>query len=248
MWTTCIAIGTSIVLMAIVMLLVFAVMQKRQRTKIKNKEELALKGVTAGIKARLHAAYPTLETQWRWVCRPAGFAINGGIARIEVIDKFKNVSFVDVCLSINGYMALHVSNVVELTALEVDIDENDDLSIIPEDYDTPENTEEISPVSSVPPKTGSKPCDEASVITWYNIMLIDTLTTLIDELNAKGEVCVYIGRDGKAYIEENDSISVVYEFGAMPDVALWNHITDKLGEEGLFVEIQEGNRIFISWA
>jgi len=34
----------------------------------------------------------------------------------------------------------------------------------------------------------------------------------------------------------------------MPDVALWNHITDKLGEEGLFVEIQEENRIFISWA
>jgi len=128
--------------------------------------------------------------------------------------------------------------VVELTAVDTDIDEDSDNEpdSIPVDSDNPSDTDE-TPISTAAPKTGTKPYDEESVITWYNIMLIGTLTTLIDDLNAKGEVCVHIGQDGKAYVEDGDSVSVVYEFGAMPDVPLWNHITDKLGEEGLFAEV-----------
>jgi hypothetical protein len=34
----------------------------------------------------------------------------------------------------------------------------------------------------------------------------------------------------------------------MPDVALWEQITEKLSEAGLFAEVQDGNCIFVSWA
>jgi hypothetical protein len=77
-------------------------------------------------------------------------------------------------------------------------------------------------------------------------VLIDALTALIEDLNADGEACLHIGQDGKAYAEEGGD--AVYEFGEMPDAALWGHITERLGESGLFAEVREENCIFISWA
>jgi len=236
--------GASIAFTVTVMLLIFAIVQKIRSCKIKRKEELALKGIVAGIGNRLHATYP--NTKWRWVCCPVGFATTGGIARIEVLDQSGNVSFMDVCLSTNGYMALHVLNVVELVTTDMGSDTGLDEDVNSTLVDL-EDTKESSP-SVASSKSGTKPYDEETVIKWYNIMLIGALTTLIDNLNADGEVCIHISQDGKAYIEEDGNNSVVYDFGAMPDVSLWNHIIDKLSEEGLFAEIQEENCIFISWA
>ena len=41
-------------------------------------------------------------------------------------------------------------------------------------------------------------------------MLIGALTTLIDNLNADGEVCIHISQDGKAYIEEDGNNVIVH--------------------------------------
>jgi hypothetical protein len=134
-------------------------------------------------------------------------------------------------------MALHVLDVAELTASGV-------VSIA--DFGTSANTDEVSGPAA--PKTGVKPHDEESVTKWYNIVLINALNTLIEDLNADGEVCVHIDRDGKAYVEDGGSSSVAYDFGEMPDVTLWGYITEKLGAAGLFAEVQEEKCIFISWA
>jgi len=104
------------VIALIAMLPVVAFVQKRKRVKIKRKQESALKGIEPGICERLHAACP--GSKWRWVCHPADFTENGGIARIEVIRSSGNQQFMDVCLSVNGFMALHVLNAVELTAMD----------------------------------------------------------------------------------------------------------------------------------
>jgi len=93
MW---IATGISIVLTVAAMLLIFAIAQKRRCKKInegiKTKEEVALKGISAGIKQRLHAAYPELETQWRWVCRPAGFALNGALLGLRLLTSSRTLA------------------------------------------------------------------------------------------------------------------------------------------------------------
>jgi hypothetical protein len=86
------------------------------------------------------------------------------------------------------------------------------------------------PIPAVGPIIDIRPY---SIDKWYNIVLIDELTALIDNLNADGEACLYINQEGKAYTEEAGNITVVYEFGEMP--------------AGLFAEAQEENRIFISW-
>ena len=99
---------------ALLMLLIFVRVRRRRMLNAINKEETALKNVVIGINERLHAVYP--GSKWRWVCCPAGFAIKGGIARIEVIGISENAIFMDVCLSNSGYMALHILNVVELSA------------------------------------------------------------------------------------------------------------------------------------
>ena len=221
-------------------LLVCLAVQKMKHKKINSKENSALKGIVAGIGNRLHADFP--GSKWKWVCRPVEFALNGGVARIEVLDQSNKVCFMDVCLSAKGYMALHVLNVVELTTSGLIISPADVIN-----SGSPATTAE-NPVSTTAPTTGIRPNDEESVIKWYNIILIDALTALIDDLNAKGEVCLYIDQNGKAYVEEGSGVAVIYEFGGMPDVALWSHITDKLGDAGLFTEIREGNCMFISWA
>jgi len=245
-------IVVSISLTLAFMLLTFALVQRRERKKLKTKEDSALKGVSTGIGARLHVASP--DSKWRWVCRPAGFAINGGIARIEVVDRFGKVNFMDVCLSSTGYMALHVISVVELLTVastqttdsnpvvtnlasaDIDVDDDEISAIVEETHMLP-----------IPPKT-VKPNDEESTDKWFNIVLKDSLTALIDDLYAKGDVCLYLGQDGKAYIEEGGNTAIVYEFGEMPDMSLWGYVTTKLGEIGLFAESQEEGHIFISWA
>ena len=73
------------------------------------------------------------------------------------------------------------------------------------------------------------------------------LTLTIDDLNAKNEVSFNVGQDGKAYVENGGNITVVYDFGEMPDVFLWGYVIEKLGKEGLFAEVREENCIFISW-
>jgi len=217
------------------LLLVFAVVQKQRQKKIKHKEEMALRGIGLAIGDRLYSACP--DTKWKWVCRPTGFALNGGIARIEVVYPTGTKQFMDVCLSTSGYMALHTLNVSELTASAVG---------------STANMESLADAEKAPvptaPQTGTKPFDEESVAKWYNIVLKDALETLVGDIHAKDEYCLYIGSDGKAYVEDNNEISVIYEFGEMPDVTLWEHITEKLGAGGLTAEVQEGNCIFISWA
>ena len=238
MWNV---IAMSFSFSAVLILLFCTTMQRRKRKKNKTREDRALKGIAAGIGDRLHAANP--GSKWKWICRPNEFAINGGIARIEVLYLSGEEQFVDVCMSSKGYMTLHVLNITELT--------KPDGEPIPIDIDVeyPADTDEASTSSaSAAPKIGLRPNDEESVGKWYNIVLIDVLTSLINDLNANGEVCLQIDKDGKAYVEENGGITVVYDFGEMPDVSLWEHITEKLGLAGLFAEVREENCIFISWA
>jgi len=224
----------SILVTIVLTLLVFTLMQKRERKRAIYKEEKALKGIGIGIGERLHATLP--GSKWRWVCRPAGFALNGGTARIEVINPSGNMRFMDVCL-FNGYMAIHVANVTELTASGAG-------STV--DFETSANKGKLP--LPIAPSIGIIPHDEDSLTKWYNIVFIDPLTTLIGDLHAREEFCLNIGIDGKAYVEDGDGISVVYDFGEMPGVALWSHITEKLGAAGLFAEVRENNCIFISWA
>jgi len=232
MWVMIIS-NTSVT--ALLMLLIFWGVQRRRISSAIYKEETATKTVAAGICERLHASYP--NAKWRWVCRPAGFAINGGIARIEVVGVSEKPVFMDICLATNGYMALHISNVVELTSTDTG-----------ETALSTQSLDDDGDASNVPSVKDTKPYDKESVMKWYNIVLINMLTTLIDDLNAKGEACIHIGHDGKAYVEENGGIAVIHEFGPLPDIHLWGHITDKLIEEGLFAEVREENHIFISWA
>ena len=231
--------GSTLIVLAFVPL-VLAIMQKSRRRKVKHKEELALKGIMSGIGQRLYAAHP--GSKWRWVCCPAGFVTNGGITRIEVIYASGDRQFMDVCLSVSGYMAIHVLNVAELSAVEVVTDIADNESIVAEYVSSNAAT------AVVATNVAAKPHDKETINKWYNIILINSLTTLIDDLNASGEVCLYIGADGKAYVENGGNTAVVHDFGELPDSALWNFITERLGQEGLFAETQEGERIFISWA
>ncbi|MCL2047379.1 MAG: hypothetical protein FWG87_01515 [Defluviitaleaceae bacterium] len=229
----CLGLMSGILSLAVVfVLLVILLMQKQSRKNAKRKETQALNGIAAGIGERLHAVYPS--SKWRWVCSPVGFAVNGGIARIEVIDASGTQYFMDVCLSENGYMALHKLNAVELPVMYTAL--------------SPKNQEETAnELNPLDPASVIKPNDKESVEKWYNIVLIDTLTTLINDLNANGEACLFIGKDGKAYVEENGSNSAVYDFGELPSVDLWGFITEKLSNSGLFAEVQEESRIFISW-
>jgi len=233
MWSV-IAMSTSFTVMLV--LLTYVVVQRRKGKKSKHKEALALKGVEAGIGDRLHAAHP--GSKWKWICYPAGLAISGGIARIEVCYISGKEQFMDVCVSAKGYMALHVLNVAELN--------KPDTEPAPADNEYPADTGALT-IPGAAPLTGISPHDEESVGKWFNIVLIDALTGLIDDLNASGEVCLQIGQDGKAYTEENGVITTVYDFGEMPDMTLWGHIIEELGAAGLFAEVQEGNCIFISW-
>ena len=220
------------------LLLLHMVIHRRKNKNIKRKDELTLQGVTTGIGDRLHAAHP--GSKWKWICCPVGLATNGGIARIEVLYVSGKQQFMDVCVSPKGYMALHLINVDELSVHDARSDSAD--------FEYPVDTLRKLELVGVAPKVGIQPHNEESVGKWYNIVLINALTALIDDLNANGEVCLYIGQDGKAYVEENDGTTVVYDFGDMPDMLLWEHVTEKLGEAGLFAEEQEGNRIFVSWA
>jgi hypothetical protein len=172
------------------------------------------------------------------VCRPVGFAVNGGIARIEVVHVSGKMEFMDVCLSVSGYMALHRINAVELTASSSGSTSANFTDSVNVHESSMPNTSQM---------TGAKPNDEESVSKWYNIVLINALTALIDDLNADGEVCLHIDANGKACVENGGNNTVVYEFGEMPDVSLWEHITERLSRAGLFAEVQDENRIFISW-
>ena len=233
MW---IAIAISIVITMIVIVIIFVFVRKLQRNKMKRKEEAVLKGISTNICERLHVAIP--NSKWRWVCRPSGFVLNGGIARIEVIEQSQSVSYIDVCLSTNRYMALHLLNVVELTTSELVVNNVNYL-----------NSDNITKtIISSAPKTDIKPYDKESVIKWFNIILFDTLNSIIGDLNANNGVCLYIGKNGEAYTDVNGEKSILHEYGEMPDVSLWDYIIEKLGESGLFAENQNDDCIFISWA
>ena len=236
----CIAITLSGYITAIVMLIIFASLQRRKRAKLRCNEETALKGIAACIGERLHAAYP--GSKWRWACYPKAFATNGGIARIEVLHPSGKQQFMDACHSQNGYLALHVTGATELMPLGA----TPTAPVFESQADTMVSTEAPLPISV--PQPSAITCDKESAGKWYNIILIDRLTALIGDLNANGEACLYLGQDGKAYTEDGGSIRTVYDFGEMPHITLWEHITEKLGEEGLFAEVQENSRIFISWA
>jgi len=242
MWTA-LAIFLAITALILIIAIVFLINQQSQRSKIKEtkiKGETALKGIELAIGDRLCAAFPDEERKWRWVCKPNSFVVDGGIARIEVVFSDGEQMFMDVCLSPNSYMALHVLNITELTPVNTPA-----VSRVPIEVSV--STVGKGPIPSHP-SMGAKPHDEESLGKWYNIVLIDPLTTLIGNLNAAGELCLYIGNDGKAYTEENGSTNLVYEFGDMPDISFWDCITEKLSRAGLFAEVQEDNCLFISWA
>ena len=233
-------IAGSGIIMSFIALLIFVMTRKSKRSKTKRKEEQTLQGVASGIGRRLHAAHP--GSKWRWVCCPTGFAINGGIARIEVIYASDKQQFIDVCLSVSGYMALHVLNVAELPAAEI-------VSGLTSGENKADKYVSSNVVTEgIVSNTVLKPQNKETIGKWYNIVLINSLTTLIDDLNASGEVCLYIGADGKAYIENGGKTTVLHDFGGLPDLSLWDFITERLGQEGLFAETQEDERIFISWA
>ena len=223
-----IIICTAILFFAICLSLIFAKAIRRRESKIKSDEEAILNGIETGIAAQLHAACP--ESKWRWVCRPLNWVTNGGIARIDVMDSSGKQRFMDVCYRVDGYMALHVIDAVELVTKEVAAHTKDaDVLSMPI----------LNPVV--------KPDDEESVATWFKIVLIGTLTELIGELHADGEASLHIGHDGKAYVETESGRKSVHEFGNLPDATLWDYIVDKLNDSGLYAEIQGNDSIFISW-
>ena len=237
----CIAVVASVSLALACTMLIITVLRKRRQKKVMNNEGSALKGIVAGIREQLHAAYP--GSKWRWVCCPDDLTVNGGIARIDVLESSGSRIFIDVCFEPKNYaMTLQVANVLELTVSEADTDFPAEVSA----DDVPDVA--VIPVTVTTPITEAKPDDETSVITWFNVVLIGALTNLIGDLHAEGEACLHISQDGRAYVEENDNIVVVHEFGELPDVALWSHIIDKLSGLGLFAEMQKENCLFISWA
>jgi len=229
-------------------LLLFAIaMRKRKHKKSKQSEGIELERIAQGIGHQLHAAYP--DTKWRWVCYPANFAVSGGIARIETIYQTGEKAFMDVCLSAKGYMALHVIDVTELASSSKDAvstDSDSDTNVSSVTATSQETSEESSAPTT--PNVATKPNDKESVGAWYNIVLIDALTNLVDDLNANGEVCLYIRSDGQVYVDESDGTSLIYNFGEMPNVNFWDFIIEKLSDEGLFAEMQDNSKIFISWA
>jgi len=220
----------------VVVLIFFSIafiVRRRKRAKA-IKEKSALTGIEAGIKERLNAVCPDLE--WRWECRPAGFAINGGIARIEVIYPDGTKAYMDVCVHVSGYLALHMANVVKLAKPKLPLQPTDTA-------DSANDTVEVRVEANT-----SERSDKESVLKWYNIVLFGALTELIGNLHAKGEMCLNICQDGKAYVERRGRDVVVHSFGEMLNIGLWGHIVEKLGDDDLFAEIREGNRLFISWA
>jgi hypothetical protein len=259
-------------LVAALALIMNTVIGKSRRAKAKNKEESSLKGIEAGIRERLHAVYP--GSKWRWICRPMGFAVNGGIARIDVIESSGRQRFIDVCFDASSFtMTLHVLNAVLLTApdtgVDADMDTTSTATISPDGASgtaaTPPdgvlNTASF-PISAVATIAGTRPYtrpyDTESLNTWYNIVLIDALTEIVGNLNAEGEACRHISQDGKAYTyagagadaDESESAAAIYDFGELPDIGLWSHIINRLGDDGLFAEVREvrnENCIFISW-
>ena len=239
MWIITVGIVSIAVVVVALLLILSVLIQKRKHTKARIKEESSLQGVSAGISARLHSVYPNSE--WRWVCRPINFATNKGIARIEVKHLSNKKLFMDVCLGENGFMALHMINAADFANLVVDIAED----TTPSDFSLP--TEEGSSISPEAPTSNPKPHDEETVNSWYNIVLIDKLTEIIDDLHSSGLVCLYINQDGAAYTEKCSGPSI-YTFCEMPDTHLWEHITDNLSAAGLYAEVEEDNCIFISWA
>jgi len=204
----------------------------RKRAKRKNNEMTQSSveaGIKSGIASRLHAICN--GSKWRWVCKPLNFATNGGIARIEAIYASGERCFIDVCYdAVDGYMALHVTDAVELAIAE---------TVLPVAADEAPTLTESAPAI--------RPDDEESVAKWFKIVLIGALTDLIGELHANGEASLHIGHDGKAYIENGSGRRIVHEFGNLPDNSLWGNIVDKLSESGLYAEIQGSDSIFISW-
>ena len=239
-----IVIVGSIAISVFLTLMISTFVQKSRRKRTKRKEEQALKGMASGIGEQLHAVHP--GSKWRWVCYPSGFAVNGGIARIDVVLPTGEKHFMDVCLSTSGYMTLHMLNVAELSTAENVPNPAGKESCIDE-YVLPD-TKEICYTTDNVTSTLIKPHNKETVIKWFNIVLINNLTTLIDDVNAQGSVCLFIGKDGKAFVEDDSSTSIVYDFGELPDITLWDFITEKLSMEGLFAETQENSKIFISWA
>jgi len=248
-------IATFNLLIIIVVLLIMRLSAITHKRKVKRIEESALMGIESGIAARLHAVWP--KSKWRWVCCPASFASSGGIARIEVLHSDDRQSFMDVCLSTNNYMALHVANVVELgsethevssynasAAKDEKLEDDSHSTASGSIFDWLDMDEDFeSDVSS----TDTKFHDKESVIAWYNIVFKDALASLIDNLSSRDEACIHIGQDGKAYTERDGIITIEHDFEEMPVMSLWSHIIDKLGEDGLFSEAREGNSIFVSW-
>ena len=219
-----------------------------QKRKNKKREKAMLQDIESSIATQLHAAYPS--SKWRWICRPTSFASSGGIARIEVLGCDGNQRFIDVCLSANNYMALHISYVAELDDKSKG-EYCSDVTFKADSYTKYDSTSSSNSMLNAKnesiPTTVIKPYDKESVLTWYNIVLINSLTELIDNLHAKDDVCLHISQDGKAYVEDNSGVNIVYDFGEMPEIDLWSCITDKLNEEGLFAEVREESCIFISW-
>ena len=89
---------------------------------------------------------------------------------------------------------------------------------------------------------------EDDVDKWLNIIFISTLSNLIDNLVEQEEYSLHVDQSGRAYID--GCANEIYNFGEMPDFALWGHIANRLIEEDLFAEVREddGTHLFISWA
>jgi len=232
MWI--VIITCAIVVSVTILILVSAKAIRRRKNKGKKgmdeilDEEAVLNGIKAGISTQLHTAYP--ESQWRWICRPIDWVANGGLARIEVKMPSGKKNIVDVCYRADGYMALHVTNAVEMAAMEVA--EKAMCTALTTNHAS-------SPVI--------EPNDEESVTKWYKIALKGALTDLIGELHANEEASLHIERNGKAYVGDENDRKLVYEFGGLPDSSLWSCIVDRLTESGLYAEIQGNDSIFISW-
>ncbi|MCL2841461.1 MAG: hypothetical protein FWE05_11915 [Defluviitaleaceae bacterium] len=184
------------------------------------------------------------DAKWRWVCSPSYLLEHGGIGRIEIFYGDSQSQYIDVCLTVEN------GNIKSLTLFKANVEDFEMAASSDVEVDENENAPAIGEEVMHNAPDAQAPTDEEGIEKWFNIVLIGTLSDLINDLNAKGEVCLTIKEDGSTYVENKGIPNKVADFGKLPKKSLWAFIVDKLAENGLFSELQgdEQDELYISWA
>jgi len=233
-------VGMGIICVALTLPKIREWSRKRKSRKTKTRIAATTKeyDITVDIDARVEHKLATVygeDIRYRWSSHPSTAT---GMGRIEVLFANGTRKFMDVCFKENGYLALHVTNVYEVNGPE-DIAAKADRIVASKPVET------SSLETPKPPAPSAIPLNSpAGVEKWFNIVFYNALEDVIADLNVKGDLCLTIKDDGKVY---DYNSAVIYNFEEMPPVMFWDVIAEKLGNEGLYAEVQEDSVLFISW-